>query len=528
VIDPSWSIDDPEPGEGVAVGDVQGGPVSLHFLLSALRRRWRLWVSCALVGMFLGGCYFALVPTKGEATVTLLLNHDPQTNPTSAMATDLSLLQTRRVATLVVDQLGLRMTPDEFLRTLTANAATDEVLVINVSGPSDAAAVARAQTLATGFLTFRNSQLLSQSRVLVDGYNQRIADFKAQADQLSQDYAALLAAGKSSQATDVLQQKGTISTYIQTLQQTAGDAALRMASAVETSAVIDDASAIPGSARKRLVLDLVSGLIGGAAVGMGVIVFLSVTSDKLWRREEVATALASPVRYSIGPVRRRRWVGRSRRADRSRNLEVLVHGLDQGLRATGGRIARLAVVSIDSVQEAELAVVALANTLQRRGLEVFLVDLSTSGQLGRAVTRTLATGRTDDSKPPVVFRPEGVPSLAQGPAGVSLGVLGEVPADDPLRDAWDTHNVVLTLAEVDPAVGAEHLSSWADQVVVIVAAGRASAERLRTTAELVRQAGLQILYGVLVRADGTDESLGKPITIDTGAGSTRASTTRQP
>jgi hypothetical protein len=111
---------------------------------------------------------------------------------------------------------------------------------------------------------------------------------------------------------------------------------------------------------------------------------------------------------------------------------------------------------------------------------------------------------------------------------MSLGAIGEVPADDPRRAAWDAHNVVLTLAEVDPAVGAEHLPPWADQVVVMVAAGRASAERLRTTSELIRQAGLQIQYSLLVRDEGADESLGRPITPEGGPGSTRGPTTDRP
>jgi capsular polysaccharide biosynthesis protein len=528
VIDPSWSVDEPEPGESVALGDVQGGPVSLHFLLSALRRRSRVWVTCALAGALLGALYFAAVPTKSEATVTLLLHHDPQTAPASAMATDLALLETRRVATSVIDHLGLSMTPTDFLRTVTAAAATDDILIVNVSGPSDASAVARARALADDFLSFRNAQLTTQSAVLVDGYDHQIADLNAQLAQLSQQYAALLAAGRSSQATDILQQKGVIGTEVQALQQTADDMALRTASVVTTSQVLDAASAVAGSARKRLVLDLMSGLIAGAAVGIGVVLLLAVTSDKLWRREEVATALGTPVPYSVGDVRPRRWVRRSRRTERRRNLKVLVHGLDKALYAKGGRRARLAVVSIDGVQEAELAVVALANQLRDRGLRVFLVDLSTSGQLAQAMTRGLARDTTDDPKRPVVFRPEGVPSLAQGPVGVSLGVIGDVPPDDPRRAAWEVHDVVVTLAEVDPAVGAEHLASWAEQVVLIVAAGRASGERLRTTAELVRQAGLQTLYGVLVRADRTDESLGTPITFDTGSGPARGSASGRP
>ena len=69
--------------------------------------------------------------------------------------------------------------------------------------------------------------------------------------------------------------------------------------------------------------------------------------------------------------------------------------------------------------------------------------------------------------------------------------------------------MVLTLAEVDPAVGVDHLTSWVDRVVLLVAAGRSSAERLRTAGELVRTAGLQLVFAMMVGADRTDESSGR-------------------
>jgi hypothetical protein len=68
----------------------------------------------------------------------------------------------------------------------------------------------------------------------------------------------------------------------------------------------------------------------------------------------------------------------------------------------------------------------------------------------------------------------------------------------------------LTLAEVDPAVGVDHLRSWTGRVVLLVTAGRSSAERLRTTSELIRSAGMQLLFAMIVGADGSDESSGRP------------------
>jgi hypothetical protein len=76
--------------------------------------------------------------------------------------------------------------------------------------------------------------------------------------------------------------------------------------------------------------------------------------------------------------------------------------------------------------------------------------------------------------------------------------------------SWHQADVALTLADVDPAVGVEHVRSWADQVVVLVTAGRSGAERLRTTGESIRAAGMHLLFVLMVGADPGDESLGIP------------------
>jgi hypothetical protein len=74
--------------------------------------------------------------------------------------------------------------------------------------------------------------------------------------------------------------------------------------------------------------------------------------------------------------------------------------------------------------------------------------------------------------------------------------------------------VVLTFAEVDPALGVDHLTTWADQALLLVMAGRSSAERLRTTAELFRAAGLPLRFAIMTGADRNDESLGLPGSSD--------------
>ncbi len=167
-------------------------------------------------------------------------------------------------------------------------------------------------------------------------------------------------------------------------------------------------------------------------------------------------------------------------------------------------------MAVDDAADAALVVARLAAHLAGTGKSVFLVDLSESGRLEAAVTKALdhdQQGPRPDE--PVVFRPEGPPAFALGPVGAAPSIPTELSKGDPRRTAWSSADVVLTLAEVDPAVGVDHLTSWVDRVVLLVSAGRSSAERLRTAGELVRTAGLQLVFAMMVDADRTDESSGR-------------------
>jgi capsular polysaccharide biosynthesis protein len=511
MIDTSWHVEDPGPDEAPA--RPAPGLVNWHFLRSALRRRWRVWVAAALVGMMLGIAWTTALPSKSHGTVTILLAHDEGTDPVIAMSTDLSLLRTRTVAASTIERLDLQMTPEEFEATTTATAATPTVLVIDVVAPDDRAAVARAAALADTYLKFRSAQLESQAKALTDGYEQRVKDLQQRVDELTAEYGTLSQSNSADQdeATDLLTQRSQASAEISRIQQQIEDINLSSEAVVTASHVMDPAAAVPRSPMKRAALNTGSGMIGGLAAGIGLVLFLALTSDRLRRREEIALALATPVRYSAGKVTGRgtRW---RRRASADRGLQVLAHGLESAIpKSKSGRTTRLALVAVDDVEAAALTTARVAAHLAAEGKAVFLVDLSDSGLLKGALKKALARQQQRSGQPavePVLFRPEGQPFLARGPVGAPASATTELAKGNPRRPAWNRADVVLTLAEVNPSVGVDHLGSWVDRVVLLVAAGRSSAERLRTTGELVRSAGLRLSFAMMVGADRNDESSG--------------------
>ena len=95
---------------------------------------------------------------------------------------------------------------------------------------------------------------------------------------------------------------------------------------------------------------------------------------------------------------------------------------------------------------------------------------------------------------------------AVGPAGPYLR--SRAQAAEALVTACASADLLLTLATLDPALGGDHLGTWATSAVAVVTAGESSAERVHGVGEMVRLAGMRLDSVVLVGADEGDESLG--------------------
>ena len=483
--------------------------VSLHFIRTTLRQRLGVCLLSALLGLLGAGAFMIAFPPPDQAKAALVLTHDPEADPYRAMATNVSLLQTRTVATRATERLGLTMTPEDFHKSVKVEPVGAELLTLTLTAPTDAEAVRRLDGLSSTYLEFRAEQLSLQSKILVDSMRQRIEQLERDFRSLSKQIEELSAAAGPSSASklnDAISQRAYIQDRIEVLQQSVEDATLRNNSVVLSSRVVDPPAAEPGLAKRAIALGLASGLIGGAALGCGTVLFLAITSDRLRRRSDVAAALGVTVPVSVGRIAALRkvwlWIPPLRDLDRRRadERQRLAHLIEEELLQPQRR-GRLAVAGIDNVDEVSFAVAVAAAGVAARGCSISLINLTDHLSRGLRLARSIP----GSSAAPTVLRPRGVPGLTYGAAdllAVGHWDEGENTALPQLAD------VTLVVADLDPAVGADHLTAWADRVVVVVTAGRSSAEKVRTIGELIRAAGLDLRFAVLMHTERTDDSLG--------------------
>ena len=501
-----WEVPESDGGDQNSAGRRLPTLVSMHFIRSALRRRRLACVLCAVVGLFASVAFLVVSPASHEARTALVLAHDPQADPSRAMATDVSLLKTRTVAARAIADLGLAMTADEFLKTVNSQPVSSDLLVLTLTAPNDAETVRRLSALTSIYLSFRSEQLSMQSDVLVSGMQQRITQLQGELEAGSARIDQLSASRNpdASKLSNAIEQRAYVQGQIETFQQSIEDAKLRNSSVLSASRVIDPAAADTGGTKRRIALTLASGLIGGAAVGCGAVLFFAITSDRLRRRSDVAAALEVPVPVSVGRVvpLSKRWLRlpymAALNAHRTEERERLAHAIEMEL-PSPRQSGRLGVLCIDNAEKMSFAVAAAATNLAAAGRSVAVIDLTKRGSLElKGVSSMMgATHR------PTVLRPRGIPMLAS-----SIADLHDVDTEHTGGPSLDQTDVVLVLADLDPSMGADYLSAWTDRVIVAVTAGHSSVEMITTAADLVRTAGLEFRMAALLHTERTDDSSG--------------------
>ena len=507
--------------------DLATGLVSLAFIRAAIRRRARFWWVLALIGLVVGAGLYLSSPAAYKASTSLLLTPGPYESINTAADNDQAMAQSRTVAGLALQKLGLNGSPASFLASYTATPVTERVLTITVSAPSSSQAMQRASAVAAAFLQFRAREMESEQQLVLASLNQQISQaekhYSSLNAQISQLSAQTQSDAQQAELKSLRSQRTQADTTLYNLQQAAiqNQTITRpaTAAAVNGSVVLDAAIPLAHSRFKPLILDVAIGLIGGLVLGIAIVVIGALASDRLRRRDDVARALSAPVKLSVGPVPPSGWLPRPlRRGGRALmgNPDVLRIATHLGRAAPaaatgeGSTVASLAVVPVDDVRVPALSLVSLAESRAGGGERVVLADLCPGAPAARLLGAGAPGVRTVagfDARL-VVAVPEGNELEPAGPLRTGPRYIQRSAFAAEVAAACESADLLLTLIPLDPSLGGEHLPMWAQDAVVTVTAGRSSWTKIRGVGEMIRLSGARLAAGVLIGVDKTDESLG--------------------
>lgn len=515
-----WAYEDFPAFEEPSPFNIAGSFASLGFIGAAVRRSKRFWLAWTLIGVIVGLGIYVKYPTSYEATVSILIKNNPQEDPVSSMLTNEALAQSYTVAANTVSALHLPQSVSSLQDAYTATVVTDEVLSITVSAPTGTGALQRANTIAAQFLKFRANLLQSQQALELTSLDQQVPAAQAQIAALQNQIAA---ASSGTQLTQLQNKLKIAQDSLPVLESTVvgekSSAQSTTASMIYGSQVLDAAALLKHSKIKSLAEYVLSGLIGGLAIGMGIVIVRELISDRLRRRDDIAAALGGPVRLSVGRVATGRLpAGPRARAVRERDLRrIAVHLRNAIPRKQQRGTAALAVVAVDNTASIVPAVASMVESCAKQGMQVVVADLAKGAPVAHflgadgAGVRPVRVGNSsvvivvpdpDDFVPGGPLRPQA--STATGPAvGAAVS-----PPSDVLLTACRSADLLLTVAELNPALGADYLATWASDAVAVVTAGHTRSARAYALGEMLRVSGVRVVSCVVVGADKTDESIG--------------------
>ena len=170
----------------------------------------------------------------------------------------------------------------------------------------------------------------------------------------------------------------------------------------------------------------------------------------------------------------------------------------------------LAIVAVDNAPVVARAVMELATSYAASGNQVVTADLSSGAHLG-APLGVKGPGTHAVSHNGVNFMvavPERDDLAPIGPLPPFTSPPGPAQAGDALVTSDVAADLLLTLVTLDPALGGDHLATWASQRGRRSECRRVVSGADPSVGEMIRLAGMRLDSVVLLGADKSDESLG--------------------
>ena len=469
--------------------------------MATIRRKRRIWLITGLVGLIVGASLHFVIPASYTAETDLYLTIPAGANATTVMANSVSLLETDVVAQKAVTDGRLHVTPHGLISHYSGVPVSDNIMSIKFSGATKAEAVAGAKAVAQAFLAVQAQELGLQTNALVRGLHSQIASLNTVIDNLNSQISGL--SGTDTQAgnqlTDLVNQRAQDESQLFTLQTQVQQALLNEHSTDHSNTVLDPAAVAPASKLKVLVVDAFSGLVAGLAIGLATVIFGALLAERPLDRSTVAATLGAPVELSLGRYRSprvmRRWQLSRRFREPSPSLRMIERRLRGHLESAPA--SALAVVSVGTPEPAALAVATLAFALSREGHRVVVLDAAEQ----RPLTSILGVSAEPDAM-----------KMVELPAGEGPPVRVLVAPEDPLamtqKAPPEDADAVLVLLTLDAAFGAEQVTPWVTDAVMILSPRGVTPTRMDLTREMLREAGISLRSVILLDRDPQDESSG--------------------
>ncbi|MFG2500730.1 Wzz/FepE/Etk N-terminal domain-containing protein [Streptomyces sp. NPDC048441] len=450
--------------------------LNLQALVVAVRRRRRLWCSLALVGLLAGAAMAVLRPPPPAAVTKVLVAHqEDQANDTGTLIrTDVQLLGTTRIAGEALRSLKSPEKPEDFMQDYRGTGLTNNLLQIDVTGDSEAQAVARAKALANAFVADHVRRMReaakAESKALRD-QRDRMRDELAQVNKKIGDRTPESGSDPKDSASieSLFARRGELTSRIADFGQRAEDARVGTPRLVAGTQIVDAPRAVQHSLPRTAVTNGAIGLVLGLVLGLMLAAVSTVVADRPVLRREIAANLGASVIAELRGARRR------------------PAGLWQRRRA---RVAR------------ERLTVTLARTVRGSAEPVSLLELGCAHSTS-VIALDLAKALAAEG-PVVVI--DGLPGLQrasrgqqpEGPAVVSVERAEAVP-----------HQVRrIGVGSVAPGTAWTGLQDLGTQTVLVVRAGHGSTAWLHTVARQLADLLIPVIGVVLIDPDPRDRTDG--------------------
>ncbi|MFF4732236.1 Wzz/FepE/Etk N-terminal domain-containing protein [Streptomyces mirabilis] len=445
--------------------------LDLQALVVAVRRRRRLWSAMALLGLLIGAAVAVLLPPAPAAVTKVLVAHqEDQPNDTGTLIrTDAQLLGTSRIAGQALRILKSPEKPEDFMRDYRGTGLTNNVLQIDVTGKTDAEAVARAKALAEAFVADHAKRIQAIANANAQG-------LLAQRDRMQAELAEVnKAIGGRTPDTDpkdaanlesLFARRAELTSQISDFGQRAEEARVGAPQLVAGTQIVDAPRAVLHSLPKALVTNAVIGLVLGLFLGLALAAVGVVVADRPVLRRDIAANLGASVIAELPRRSGRLWQRRRTRVARERLTTTLS-------RTVRGSAEPLSLLELGCARSTSVIALSLARALAADG-PVVVIDGLPGPQLARR--------RPKPGDPTVVG---GEHAAAVSPQEQRIGVGSVAPGT-----AWTD------------------LQYLGTQTVLVVRAGHGSAAWLHTVARQLADQRIPVIGVVLIDPDPRDRTDG--------------------